>query len=139
MFASMVSLLALATTGITGDVVDATTPTREPLAAAPALQPFLGDVLPPLTKQGSALDGGTVTAAMEQEPSSLDGQLDPVSPWGRRIARLMLESLGQYDNATATLRPRLARTWTLSPDGTRVLFELRTDVQWHDGKPMTAD
>jgi peptide/nickel transport system substrate-binding protein len=31
------------------------------------------------------------------------------------------------------LRPYLARSWEVSPEGTEVTFHLRTDVYWHDG------
>lgn len=35
--------------------------------------------------------------------------------------------------------PRLARSWTISPDGLSVTFQLRDDVRWSDGQPTTAD
>jgi peptide/nickel transport system substrate-binding protein len=35
--------------------------------------------------------------------------------------------------------PRLAASWEQSPDGKVITFRLRKGVQWHDGKPFTAD
>ena len=34
--------------------------------------------------------------------------------------------------------PDLARTWTVSPDGTTYTFNLAHDVTWHDGQPFTS-
>ena len=45
-------------------------------------------------------------------------------------------------NADASLTPTtgmLAKSYTVSPDGMKFDFDLRTDVKWHDGKPFTAD
>ena len=33
----------------------------------------------------------------------------------------------------------LAERWALSDDGTTWTFELRPDVTWHDGQPLTAE
>jgi peptide/nickel transport system substrate-binding protein len=38
----------------------------------------------------------------------------------------------------ATLRPELAETWTVAPDGMSVTFKLRRDAKFHDGTPVTA-
>jgi len=45
-------------------------------------------------------------------------------------------------NADASLTPTtgmLAKSWSVSPDGMKFDFDLRTDVKWHDGTPFTAD
>ena len=34
--------------------------------------------------------------------------------------------------------PWLAASWRASPDGTAYVFTLRSDVRWHDGRPLTA-
>jgi peptide/nickel transport system substrate-binding protein len=44
-------------------------------------------------------------------------------------------------NADSSLTPTtgmLAKSYTVSPDGMRFDFDLRTDVKWHDGTPFTA-
>lgn len=38
-----------------------------------------------------------------------------------------------------TAEPSLATDWEISDDGLTYSFELRDDVQWHDGEPFTAD
>ncbi len=45
-------------------------------------------------------------------------------------------------NADASLTPTtgmLAKSYTVSPDGLKFVFDLKTDVKWHDGKPFTAE
>jgi peptide/nickel transport system substrate-binding protein len=43
----------------------------------------------------------------------------------------------QYD--PAQLRPELAESWDVSPDGKTVTFRLRADAKFHDGSPVTAE
>ena len=41
-------------------------------------------------------------------------------------------------NSLEAIRPELATDWAWDEDGTRLIFHLRKDVKWHDGKPFTA-
>ena len=41
-------------------------------------------------------------------------------------------------NSGASNVPDLATAWSWSEDGTRLNFELRQGVKWHDGEPFTA-
>jgi peptide/nickel transport system substrate-binding protein len=41
-------------------------------------------------------------------------------------------------NSMASIRPELATDWAWDEDGTKLVFNLRHDVKWHDGKPFTA-
>jgi peptide/nickel transport system substrate-binding protein len=41
-------------------------------------------------------------------------------------------------NSLGTIRPELATDWAWDEDGIRLIFHLRKDVKWHDGKPFTA-
>src|SRR3989454_12370246 len=38
----------------------------------------------------------------------------------------------------SVLKPELAESWELAPDGTSVTFKLRRDARFHDGTPVTA-
>jgi peptide/nickel transport system substrate-binding protein len=39
----------------------------------------------------------------------------------------------------STLKPELATSWEVAPDGLSVTFKLRKDAKFHDGTPVTAD
>src|SRR3954453_12241965 len=37
------------------------------------------------------------------------------------------------------LKPELAESWLVSPDGRQITFRLRPDATFHDGAPVTAE
>jgi peptide/nickel transport system substrate-binding protein len=53
------------------------------------------------------------------------------------IKYALFTPLVQYDEAL-NVRPYLAESWELEGD-TAVVFRLRDDVRWHDGRPVTAE
>jgi peptide/nickel transport system substrate-binding protein len=55
------------------------------------------------------------------------------------IASLMYESLLDIDPWTAKSYPRLARSFSVSPDHKDYTFTLRKGLLWSDGQPLTAD
>jgi len=50
-----------------------------------------------------------------------------------------MESLVYRDPETLEYKPLLATKWEISPDGKTMIFDLRKNVVFSDGKPMTAD
>jgi peptide/nickel transport system substrate-binding protein len=53
---------------------------------------------------------------------------------------LFYEPLMQFNNLKAgTTYPWLAKSYTWSPDGKSITFQLRDGVKWSDGQPFTAD
>ena len=46
--------------------------------------------------------------------------------------------LVDLDDETSEVKPELAESWTVSPDGKVYTFHLRDDVDWSDGNPVTA-
>lgn len=54
-------------------------------------------------------------------------------------AHLMFDSLVGLDGATLQPIPRLAKSWTVSPDGLSYVFDLVDNATWHDGQPVTAE
>ncbi len=48
------------------------------------------------------------------------------------------DTLVALDYDLKTVRPSLAKSWTVSPDGLRYIFELRDDVTFCSGKKFTA-
>lgn len=55
------------------------------------------------------------------------------------IGLLLFEQLVDIDPWTGKLYPRLAKSYTISPDNLQYTFVLRKGLQWSDGKPITAD
>lgn len=53
-------------------------------------------------------------------------------------AGYIFDTLAWWDS-TGEVTPWLARDWEVSEDGLTWTVELREDVQWHDGTPLTAD
>jgi len=56
-----------------------------------------------------------------------------------RIAAALFEGLTVVDAQTLKVRPGVARSWQVSPDGLTYTFDLRRDARWSDGKPVTAE
>lgn len=56
-----------------------------------------------------------------------------------RLARQVYQNLIGVDNETGENIPALAADWTISRDGTEVVFELEEAVVFHDGTELTAD
>lgn len=61
-----------------------------------------------------------------------------VGPMMGVFNNLVLFDQAQKQNSLATLQPELATSWSWDADGTRLTFELRRGVKWHDGQPFTA-
>ncbi|ONG59025.1 peptide ABC transporter substrate-binding protein [Pseudoroseomonas deserti] len=54
------------------------------------------------------------------------------------VIYMMSDTLVSLDFDQKTVRPGLAESWTVSPDGKLYTFKLRQDVTFCDGKKMTA-
>jgi peptide/nickel transport system substrate-binding protein len=57
---------------------------------------------------------------------------------GYNLLMLVYDSIEQLD-ADNIPRPLLARQVTVNADGSRYDIDLRPDIRWHDGQPLTAD
>lgn len=55
-----------------------------------------------------------------------------------RINELIFEGLFA-DNQELRSSPRLAKSYVLAEDGRSMTIQLKTNVQWHDGQPFSAD
>ncbi len=51
---------------------------------------------------------------------------------------MMADTLVSLDHDMSTIKPGLATSWTMSPDGKTYTFKLRNDVSFCDGKKLTA-
>jgi peptide/nickel transport system substrate-binding protein len=96
------------------------------------------DKEPEATVEGDTpVQGGTVVLAN-------NGDLDALNPlvaldkYAQEVNRAMLFiPLVRY-NEGLDYEPALARSWKMTGD-TGVVFYLRNDVRWHDGRPTTAE
>jgi peptide/nickel transport system substrate-binding protein len=77
----------------------------------------------------------TVTMVIESSPTSLDPRIG-VDSQSEHISSLIFDSL-VHKNAHFNLEPWLATSWE-TPDPLTYRFHLRTDVHFHNGKPLTA-
>jgi len=98
----------------------------------------------------AALAGLAVTAAEAQTPRNtvvflreIDAdRYDPHRSTARSTGEaitMMTDTLVTMDFDGRTIRPGLAESWEVSPDGRLYTFRLRRDVTFCDGRPMTAE
>ncbi|WP_232699955.1 ABC transporter substrate-binding protein [Brevibacillus daliensis] len=85
--------------------------------------------------QGVAGKGGTLVIAAPMEPDTLDTQL---STWVDDANMRMYDNLLARD-ASGKIVPHLAEKYSVSEDGKVWTFNLRKDVKYHSGEPMTAE
>lgn len=66
---------------------------------------------------------------------------DPIRSTATAMVEVMSmlgDTLVSLDFDMKTIKPGLADSWTVSDDGTTYTFNLRKDVKFCDGRPMTA-
>ncbi len=81
--------------------------------------------------------GGNLTIRMAADVP----ELRPWQPRSRaeeQISGLLYSGLTRLD-AKLQPQPDLANGWDAAPDGRLITFTLRTDVTWHDGRPLSAE
>ncbi len=72
------------------------------------------------------------------QPRYLNPLLSDPNPVDRNLVDLIFDGLTRY-NEDGKIEPALAKSWTISEDGLNYSFELRDDVRWHDGEPVTIE
>ncbi len=78
-----------------------------------------------------------LVATIRREPRTLNRFMSS-NPVENVIALLTQATLVRVNRATGALEPRLARTWSVSPDGLAYTLHLRDDLAFSDGAPFTA-
>jgi peptide/nickel transport system substrate-binding protein len=87
---------------------------------------------------GVALTPGTLVVGLVAEPTSMDpGQLTDIN--SMRVLANVYDTLVRFAPGTFDLRPSLATSWTISPDGLTYTFKLRQGVRFHDDTPFDAN
>ena len=80
--------------------------------------------------------GGTFVVTLDADPPTLNPEISVVNQtfW---TADQIYETLLSYDASFKPV-PRLATSWSVSPDGKTYRFSLARNVKWHDGVPFTS-
>lgn len=81
--------------------------------------------------------GGVLTVIHWPEPTVLNSAINSGFA-AAFISSKIHEGLVEYDRQGKP-QPQLAESWTTSPDGLSVTFNLRKGVKWHDGSDFTAE
>jgi peptide/nickel transport system substrate-binding protein len=85
---------------------------------------------------GKPVQGGTLTFAVDTEPTSWDIHVSPQDITAE-IQREVFDSLVSEDSS-GKFHPWLATSWTVAPNLESYTFHLRHDVKFSDGTPFDA-
>lgn len=85
---------------------------------------------------GGGPTGGTLVVLADREPDQLNPLTYSSLPANHAV-HLMFRQFARRDSTLSGYAPDLASAWRLEDDSTLVV-ELRRDVRWHDGVPVTA-
>jgi peptide/nickel transport system substrate-binding protein len=83
---------------------------------------------------GQPRSGGTLVM-VHTDPGVMNPLLEGGWP---HFPRMTFNGLVDLDGQGKVV-PSLATSWKISPDNLTYTFQLRPDVKWHDGKPLTAE
>lgn len=84
-----------------------------------------------------AADAQTVTIVREVDSDRYDPHRTTARA-GSEVLFMLGDTLVALDEDMQTIHPSLASSWSVSEDGKTYTFNLREDVTFCDGKPMTA-
>ena len=86
----------------------------------------------------NAQAGGSIVITYKDDVATLDPAIGyDWQNWS--MIKSLYDSLMDYVPGTTTLRPGLAESYEISPDGLVYTFKLRPGVRFHNGREMTAD
>ncbi len=81
-------------------------------------------------------DGGTLRFAVKDQVRTLDPMIAD-DEFGYFMLHPLFDTLVDF-SPKLEIVPRLATSWKISPDGRQYTFELRPDITFSDGVPITA-
>ncbi|ESZ44334.1 peptide ABC transporter substrate-binding protein [Mesorhizobium sp. L2C054A000] len=108
--------------------------------AASALALMLGmtSVRAEDTVDPNAKQGGAITITYKDDVATLDPAIGyDWQNWS--MIKSLFDGLMDYEPGTTNLKPDLAESYEISPDGQTFTFKLRHGVKFHNGRGMTAD
>ena len=87
---------------------------------------------------GTVKEGGTLVYAIEEPITSLNWFNNSDTDLGKQVFSNLFDPLWKA-KTDGTLDYRLAKSVDISEDGTTYTIVLRDDIEWSDGKKITAD
>src|SRR3954452_16997488 len=89
------------------------------------------------SKQSTGAAGDTLVVGVLSDltPAAMYSQ----STMSMAVGRLLYDTLIRYDRQTGDPQPAVARSWDVSKDGLTVTLNLRDDVKFHSGRPLTSE
>ncbi|MEZ5855747.1 MAG: ABC transporter substrate-binding protein [Hyphomicrobiaceae bacterium] len=86
--------------------------------------------------------GGTMRMYIWDNPPSTsiheEATVSTTVPFMPVFSNLVLYDQNQQLNKPETIKPELATSWSWDASKTKLTFQLRKGVTWHDGKPFTS-
>jgi len=86
--------------------------------------------------------GGILKFFHRDSPASMsiheEATISTVAPMMGVFNNLVLFKQDEKQNRPEFIQPELAETWSWDEGNTRLTFNLRQGIKWHDGKPFTA-
>jgi peptide/nickel transport system substrate-binding protein len=77
-----------------------------------------------------------IVARVPGDPQTFNYALNQSSP---NVFGFIYEGLIGQNGETGKLEPALAESWEISEDNLKIVFTLRPELKWSDGKPLTVD
>jgi peptide/nickel transport system substrate-binding protein len=93
--------------------------------------------IPTISAAETPARGGQLIVALAPEPPIITSALTVAGPT-QVISGKIFDGLVEYD-LDLKPQPKLAKSWTVSPDGLTIAFALQSGVKWHDGTPFTSE
>lgn len=86
----------------------------------------------------NAKSGGDIVITYKDDVATLDPAIGyDWQNWS--MIKSLFDGLMDYEAGTTTLRPDLAESYEISPDGQTFTFKLRPGVKFHNGREMIAE
>lgn len=92
----------------------------------------------PLQAAAQTAAGGEIIVTYKDDVATLDPAIGyDWQNWS--MIKSLFDGLMDYEPGTTTLRPGLAESYEISPDGKTFTFVLRDGVKFHNGRVMTSE